>query len=196
MKPSHAAAPTDAAEPKQGKPIGDEALPEARVAPESPRSRAATLDSSAHTRSSSDSLLEDPHAADRATAHAAVRLAKRAEKQRRQRKAKHERRRPSEIVLRPADTAAAPQVTPDAEATAAEAAAAAKPASKPRARKPAAGAGRGRGGKARGGRKADAGASSTVTPKFSPVAASAPAQASFAAVVAAPAPARESKSTA
>ncbi len=73
--------------------------------------------------------------------------------------------------------------------------AAAKPASKQRARKPAAGAGRGRGGKARGGRKADAGASSTVTPKFSPVAADTPAPASFAAVVAAPAPAREHKSS-
>ena len=123
-----AAAPTDAAEPKQGKPIGDEALPEARAAaapsassstsdrraprspetdsPASARSRGASaapeMDSSAHTRSSSDSLIEDPHAADRAAAHAAVRLAKRAENKRRQRKAKHERRRPSEIVLSPA----------------------------------------------------------------------------------------------
>ena len=44
--------------------------------------------------------------------------------------------------------------------------------------------------------KEGAAASSTVvTPKFSPVAAAAPAPASFAAVVAAPAPAREHKSS-
>ena len=96
-------------------------------------------------------------------------------------------------MLQPAAAAVAQRVTPDAEAAAP---AAAKPASKPRARKPAAGAGRGRGGKARGGRKEGAAASSTVvTPKFSPVAVDAPAPASFAAVVAAPAPAREHKSS-
>ena len=62
-------------------------------------------------------------------------------------------------------------------------------------------AGRGRGGKGRGGRKADAGAApraaapSPAAPKYSPVAVDAPAPASFAAVVAAPAPAREHKSS-
>ena len=62
-------------------------------------------------------------------------------------------------------------------------------------------AGRGRGGKARGGRKEGAAAApraaapSPAAPKFSPVAADAPAPASFAAVVAAPAPAREHKSS-
>ena len=62
-------------------------------------------------------------------------------------------------------------------------------------------AGRGRGGKARGGRKGGAAAApraaapSPAAPKYSPVAVDAPAPASFAAVVAAPAPAREHKSS-
>ena len=147
--------------------------------------------SSAHTRSSSDSLIEDPHA-DRAAAHAAVRHAKRAEK----RGASGSRStsggaRPRSCSGRP--PAEVQQVTPDAEATAAEAAAAAKPASKPRARKPATAAGRGRGGKARGGRKADAGAASSTAGHAGPAGRRRRPGAGVVAAVAAPAPALESK---
>ena len=113
--------------------------------------RRRPADSSAHSEDARRTPSHrGPAAADRAAAHAARAARQAGGEETAPTEGRAERRRPSEIVLRPADTAAAPRVTPDAEATAAEAAAAAKQFEATGAE--AAGAGRGRGGKARGGR--------------------------------------------